>query len=90
VIDWTRNDPSVGPGDPYPFQGGTNPLATLLSGWTVEPAPDSMERSGGQDRPVPGAWRADTAFRAQFYAGTTSIEASDAEGWVVSVTPSGG
>jgi gamma-glutamyltranspeptidase/glutathione hydrolase len=89
-IDWTRNDPSVGPGDPYPFQGGTNPFATLLSGWTVEPAPDSMERSGGQDRPVPGAWRADSAFRAQFYAGTTSIEAADAEGWVVSVTPSGG
>ena len=25
-----------------------------------------------------------------FYAGTTSVEASDAEGWVVSVTPSGG
>jgi gamma-glutamyltranspeptidase/glutathione hydrolase len=25
-----------------------------------------------------------------FYAGTTSIEAADAEGWVVSITPSGG
>ncbi|HKC62137.1 MAG TPA: gamma-glutamyltransferase, partial [Pyrinomonadaceae bacterium] len=25
-----------------------------------------------------------------FYAGTTSVEAADAEGWVVSVTPSGG
>jgi gamma-glutamyltranspeptidase/glutathione hydrolase len=89
-INWTRNDPAAGPGDPYPFQGGTNPFATLLAGWTVEPAPDSVERSGGQDRPIPGAWHTDSAFRAQFNAGTTSIEAADAEGWVVSVTPSGG
>ena len=22
-----RNDPAIGPGDPYPFQGGTNPFA---------------------------------------------------------------
>ena len=27
---------------------------------------------------------------AGFFAGTTSVEAADAEGWVVSVTPSGG
>ena len=90
TIDWARNDPAVRPGDPYPFQGGTNPFAALLAGWSLEPAPDSLERSGGQDRPVQSALRADSAFRAQFYAGTTSIEAADAEGWVVSVTPSGG
>jgi gamma-glutamyltranspeptidase / glutathione hydrolase len=90
TIDWARNDPAVRPGDPYPFQGGTNPFATLLAGWSLEPAPDSLERSGGQDRPVQSAARADSAFRAQFYAGTTSIEAADEEGWVVSVTPSGG
>jgi gamma-glutamyltranspeptidase/glutathione hydrolase len=29
-------------------------------------------------------------FREQFNRGTTSIEAADSEGWVVSVTPSGG
>ncbi len=32
----------------------------------------------------------DSAFYAQFYQGTTSIQAADADGWVVSVTPSGG
>jgi gamma-glutamyltranspeptidase/glutathione hydrolase len=90
TIDWARNDSAARPGDPYPFQGGTNPFATLLTGWSLEPAPDSVERSGGQDRPVQSAARADSAFRAQFYAGTTSIEAADEEGWVVSVTPSGG
>lgn len=90
-IDWTKNDPNVKPGDPYPFQGATNPFKDLLSKWTVEPAPDSLKKSGGQDRPVgmTGA-RADSAFDAQFYAGTTSIEAADTSGWVVSITPSGG
>jgi gamma-glutamyltranspeptidase/glutathione hydrolase len=32
----------------------------------------------------------DSAFSAQFHAGTTSIEAADEAGWVVSITPSGG
>jgi gamma-glutamyltranspeptidase/glutathione hydrolase len=32
----------------------------------------------------------DEDFTRSFYAGTTSVEAADAEGWVVSVTPSGG
>jgi gamma-glutamyltranspeptidase/glutathione hydrolase len=36
------------------------------------------------DRPV------DEAFLREFTAGTTSIEAADDKGWVVSVTPSGG
>src|SRR5205085_11832883 len=32
----------------------------------------------------------DDDFNRAFYAGTTSVEAADEEGWVVSVTPSGG
>jgi len=74
----------VKPGNPYRFQGGINPFADLLGGWTVEPAPDTLERSGRQDA------LSDSAFKAQFYAGTTSIQAADEAGWVVSVTPSGG
>jgi gamma-glutamyltranspeptidase/glutathione hydrolase len=76
-IDWARNDASVKPGDPYPFQGGTNPFADLLARWTVEAAPDSLERSGGQDD-------------LSSDGGTTSIQAADSSGWVVSITPSGG
>ena len=37
-----------------------------------------------------GSADADSAFKESFYSGTTSIEAADEEGWVVSVTPSGG
>jgi gamma-glutamyltranspeptidase/glutathione hydrolase len=32
----------------------------------------------------------DMTHDAAFYAGTTSVQAADAEGWVVSITPSGG
>jgi len=86
LINWQRNDPEVKPGDPYPYQGGTNPFAELLGHWTVVPAPDTIERSGGQARTE--AWL--DRFHRQFYAGTTSIEAADETGWVVSITPSGG
>ena len=78
TIDWKRNDPAVRPGDPYPFQGGTNPFAELLARWTVEPAPDTLDRSGRQD---------DLSTDG---GGTTSIQAADTSGWVVSITPSGG
>ena len=82
TIDWDRNDPNVKPGDPYPFQGGRNPFADLLERWTVTPLPEGTPRAS--------APRTDAAFREQFFRGTTSIEAADEEGWVVSVTPSGG
>jgi gamma-glutamyltranspeptidase/glutathione hydrolase len=135
-IDWEKNDPNVKPGDPFPYQGGTNPFAELLAQW--EPRnfvpPDTTNRSGQQDRPVPAApttpreneknesgrygarangdaresggvqrstWggppappaplsASDSSFYDAFYRGTTSIESADEEGWVVSVTPSGG
>ncbi|MDF1502422.1 gamma-glutamyltransferase, partial [Roseisolibacter sp. H3M3-2] len=97
-IDWTRNDATIRPGDPYPFQGGANPYRDLLARWTVQPAPDTTIRSGQHDRVVPeegvergaSSVEGDSAYRAAFYAGTTSIEAADTSGWVVSITPSGG
>jgi gamma-glutamyltranspeptidase / glutathione hydrolase len=97
-IDRARNDSTVKPGDPYPYQGGSNPFAALLARWSVIPAPDTLERSGQQDRPATRGSsrsrtlpaRTDSAFREQFHAGTTSIEAADEAGWVVSITPSGG
>lgn len=81
-INWQRNDPAVGPGDPYPFQGDTNPHLELLKRWQPR-RPGAT--SGGPGFQVSQLTR-DEAFRA----GTTSIQAADASGWVVSVTPSGG
>ncbi len=71
------------PGDPYPFQGETNPFRHLLEQWTPSPPP-------GQALGVDG-FQVQTMGRDEaFLIGTTSIQAADAEGWVVSVTPSGG
>jgi gamma-glutamyltranspeptidase/glutathione hydrolase len=79
-----RNDPDVRPGDPYPFQGGENPFRALLDSWRTVPG----ERTGApsHDRTSARGMSYDEAFRA----GTTSVVAADAEGWVVSMTPSGG
>jgi gamma-glutamyltranspeptidase / glutathione hydrolase len=72
-----RNDPNAAPGDPYPYQRQRNPFLDLLRNW----------HSTG----VAPRTRAELeSFREQFQMGTTTIEAADAEGWVVSITPSGG
>ena len=74
TIDWDKNNPDTKPGDPYPFQGGENPYLHYLEDWV----------------PDPGTETSDAGYEEDFYAGTTSIQAADAEGWVVSITPSGG
>jgi gamma-glutamyltranspeptidase/glutathione hydrolase len=81
LIDPNRNDPRITPGDPYPFQGGTNPFMDLLRDWP---------RTGGRGDSVSAPPRASLDFEQSFYLGTTSVQAADAEGWVVSITPSGG
>jgi gamma-glutamyltranspeptidase/glutathione hydrolase len=74
LVDPDRNDPEAKPGDPYPFQGQSNPFLRHLERW-----------------PLPGAVKIDEASGTEsFFTGTTSIQAADEKGWVVSVTPSGG
>jgi len=77
-----RNDPDVRPGDPYPFQSGQNPFKSLLDAWRT--VPGTRTGAPAHDRTGDGMTY-DEAFRA----GTTSVVAADAEGWVVSMTPSG-
>ena len=79
-IEWEKNDPNVLPGDPYPFQGGANPYLHLIEGWHDVTAEESTNEMLGSD----------LSFEEAFRRGTTSIQAADADGWVVSVTPSGG
>ena len=84
LIDHERNDANVKPGDPYPFQNGSNPYQDLLRQWQANPPKAIAEGAEGFQQS--SLMTADEAF----LAGTTSIQAADAEGWVVSVTPSGG
>ncbi|MBK7476520.1 MAG: gamma-glutamyltransferase [Haliscomenobacter sp.] len=81
-INPNKNDPTIKPGDPYPFEGKTNPFTDLLDKWgkstsALAPASNGEEYASAE-------------FLEGFYTGTTSIQAADKEGWVVSVTPSGG
>lgn len=80
-INWDTNDASAKPGDPYPYQGQVNPFMDMLEGWNNEPTSSYVPKSSLDDEfPVDDI----------FYTGTTSIQAADADGWVVSITPSGG
>ena len=79
-INWERNDPYVLPGDPYPFEGKTNPFLDLLENWN-----DPSKNSSSGENDASGR-----NFEEGFFAGTTSIQAADESGWVVSITPSGG
>jgi gamma-glutamyltranspeptidase / glutathione hydrolase len=104
-MNLTRNDPVVAPGDPYPFQGQQpNPYKGQIEKWNTRPTAnpstpppatqDTVRQSGQvsslQAPTLEPPQSSDEDFERAFYAGTTSVEAADAEGWVVSVTPSGG
>ncbi len=90
-IDWRKNDENAKPGDPYPFQGGENPYLELLERWTpIPPAAEGEGEDGFQQAGLSLTGAAGMTRDEAFVAGTTSIQAADAEGWVVSITPSGG
>ncbi len=72
-----NNNPAIGPGDPYPFQQDKNPYQDLLNKW---PEQGTKELAAAPD----------AAYLDQVWRGTTSVQAADKEGWVVSITPSGG
>jgi gamma-glutamyltranspeptidase / glutathione hydrolase len=74
AINWERNDPKAMPGDPYPFEGKVNPYKDYLK----EASRDTYTSPLSED------------YLNQVFLGTTSVEATDKEGWVVSITPSGG
>jgi gamma-glutamyltranspeptidase/glutathione hydrolase len=79
LINPDRNDPKIGPGDPYPFEGKQNPFTDVLKKWG-----NSQASLQSYNNPIT------EQFKDDFTAGTTSVEATDEEGWVVSITPSGG
>jgi len=76
-IDWKKNDEEAKPGDPYPFEDKTNPYLNFLDDWKN----NVSMTSGPYDN---------MSHDEGFLAGTTSIQAVDEQGWIVSVTPSGG
>ena len=80
-INWDKNAENVKPGDPYPFQGGTNPYKHLIEKWYEDDqsATSYLDMNPNDEFPDD-----------DMYLGTTSIQAADKDGWIVSITPSGG
>lgn len=124
LINPDKNNADIGPGNPYPFEGKTNPYLDILKqrGFSIDstnninhgatPKHDAtivnssfqnnivdnsntIEQKGlrNVDLNQPGeAGREplDSLYLDRLWRGTTSVEAADKDGWVVSVTPSGG
>src|SRR5690606_12466319 len=75
LIDPFKNIPEVKPGDPYPFENKTNPYLHLMDNDSLLKGSNSLSMEH---------------YEKNYLLGTTSIQAADKDGWVVSVTPSGG
>ena len=103
LINLDKSNPTIGPGDPYPFEGKTNPYLDILKqrGFTIDstnktipgaiPKHDAMKTNAMQQKDVVRNISApDSVYMDRLWRGTTSVEAADKDGWVVSVTPSGG
>ncbi|HXB94648.1 MAG TPA: gamma-glutamyltransferase, partial [Puia sp.] len=116
LIDADHANAQVQPGDPYPFEGRTNPFTDLLkqrAKMTVGPARGGSAAGAMNettsigdgakgavatgsalddafDHAVAGDPVNESLYHDRLWRGTTSIEAADKDGWVISVTPSGG
>ena len=96
-INFVSNNPFAGPGDPYPFEGKQNPFTALLKSKGISFVTDTVKSKGSaipahdaritQNNLPPTL---DPEYMDRMWRGTTSVEAADKEGWVVSITPSGG
>jgi gamma-glutamyltranspeptidase/glutathione hydrolase len=103
-INLAQNDAAAGPGDPYPYMGKTNPYLHFLQERQQLTDTSSGRQPGGfvpkhdattllQHTDLSQLYAAnttDSAYMDRLWRGTTSVEAADKDGWVVSITPSGG
>ena len=88
---------NASPGDPYPYEGKTNPYTDLLQKRKLLTDTTNTKQGNAipsQDRNQTALNEntsfSDAAYMDRLWRGTTSVEAADKEGWVVSITPSGG
>lgn len=78
AINLESNDAKAAPGDPYPYEGKINPYQDYLKQWN----------QAAVEKPILSPL--DEEWLKNQFLGTTSIEATDKEGWIVSMVPSGG
>ena len=105
LIDTGKNNTYIFPGDPYAYEGKTNPYLSLLQKRKLLtdtsaqkkdqflPKHDQKTSLNNEDRDdlyAINTSATDSLYNDRLWRGTTSIEAADSSGWVVSITPSGG
>lgn len=83
-----QNGAKIGPGNPYSFEGKVNPYINLLKNRGYEM--DTTKRNFAPKHDLGKNNTPEDLYHDRLWRGTTSVEAADKEGWVVSITPSGG
>ncbi len=90
MMNPVQNDPNVGPGDPYPFEGKKNPFLSLMKKRTYQTDEIDQPTNITPSHDTGSVAVNDDEYMERLWMGTTSVEAADKDGWVVSITPSGG
>jgi len=81
-----KNNKEIKPGNPYNFQKGENPFLNYIDAWETDNNLDKIKSAFDLNHNM----SANYDFEESFMAGTTTVQAADTSGWIVSITPSGG
>ena len=81
-----KNNIEIKPGNPYDFQKGENPFLNYIDSWETDNNLDKIKSAFDLNHNMSDNYD----FEESFMAGTTTVQAADTSGWIVSITPSGG
>ena len=81
-----KNNENIKPGNPYEFQKGNNPFLNYIESWETDNNLDKIKSAFDLNHNMSN----NNDFEESFMAGTTTVQAADTSGWIVSITPSGG
>ena len=81
-----KNNKDIKPGNPYDFQKGKNPFLNYIDSWETDNNLDKIKSAFDLNHNMSDNYD----FEESFMAGTTTVQAADTSGWIVSITPSGG
>ncbi len=81
-----KNNKEIKPGNPYNFQKGNNPFLNYIDSWETDNNLDKIKSAFDLNHNMSLNYN----FKESFMAGTTTVQAADSSGWIVSITPSGG
>ena len=81
-----KNNKEIKPGNPYNFQKGENPFLNYIDTWETDNNLDKIKSAFDLNHNMSTNYN----FEESFMAGTTTVQAADTSGWIVSITPSGG